>query len=49
MCTKILDKMTYHANRLHTEYGGFENYFTVGFGITVNQQVALQSLYFQNK
>ncbi|KAF0129476.1 MAG: hypothetical protein FD155_2399 [Bacteroidetes bacterium] len=49
MCTKILDKMTYHTNRLNTEYGGIENYFPVGFGLTIEQLATLQSLYFQNK
>ena len=49
MCIKILDKMTLNTIILHTKYSVIENYFAVGFGLTIEQLATLQSLYFQNK
>jgi protein-tyrosine phosphatase len=34
---------------MHTEYSSIENYFSVGLGISVDQQTALRNLYLHNK
>lgn len=36
-------------DEMNTEYGSMENYFSVGLGISVEQQTALRNLYLNNK